>query len=142
MMASTFSSSFSALVLKPFWFVSSTIPRPRSVPLAHPCVTVIRRCAASAITFRMFSPRRTPAPPSFCPEPAVRALRFSAAARACRRASCMGMRAPPSFRPSERKPSPVYPLRSSCSCSVRSWFQRVWKGSSWGPWTMWQSLSE
>lgn len=63
------------------------MPLPLSVPLAHPFVTVIRRCAASAITFRMSSPLLTPAPPSFCPEPAVSVRRFSAAARARRCAS-------------------------------------------------------
>lgn len=109
MMASSFSSSSAALVRVPFLFVSRIISFSRSalVPLAQPFVTVARRVAASAITFLISWPRLTGAPPSFWPDPLVRVFLFSAAARALRLASCMGMRPPPSLWPSERKPSPV-----------------------------------
>lgn len=107
MIASSCASSASAFVRVPFLAVSSTIPRPRSVPLAHPFAAFARRVAASAITRRISSPRRTGAPPSFWPEPAVSVRRFSAAMRARRWASCRGIRPPPSLWPAERKPSPV-----------------------------------
>lgn len=98
-MASSLASSSSACVRNPFLLVSSTIPRDRSVPLAQPCVTVARRDAASAITRRISCPRANGVPPSFWPEPAVKVRRFSAAARASRCASCLGMRRllPPSL---------------------------------------------
>lgn len=122
--ASSFASSSSAFVLNPFRDASSASSVLLSVPEAHPLVTSARRCAASALSLRTSVPRSTGAPPSRFPEFLERILRCSAAARACRRASSIGIRAPPRRLPCDRKPSPVYPLVTSSSCSSLSWFHR------------------
>ena len=139
--ARSLASSSSALVLKPFLDASSARSLVLSRPEAQPLVTSIRRCVASAMTRRKSVPRNTGAPPSLRPDPAERTLLCSAAARACLRASSMGILRPPSRRPWERNPSPVYPFRTSSSCSSRSWFQSAWNSRLCGPWTIWQSLS-
>lgn len=131
--ACSFASSSSAFVRKPFLDASSASSVLRSVPEAQPWVTSIRRWAASARTLRMSVPRRTGAPPSLFPEFLARTRRCSAAARAWRRASSSGIRLPPRRLPWERKPSPVYPLITSSSCSSRSWFHRAWNSRWCGP---------
>jgi len=136
MIASSLASSSSALVLNPFRPTSSAIPLLSCLPLPQPLVTVALRVAASAMTFLMSAPLRTGAPPNFWPDPAVRVRLCSAEARARRRASSIGIRRPPSFFPSERKPSPVYPFLVSCSCSSRNWFHRAWNCASCGPCTI------
>lgn len=83
-MARSFASSSSALVLKPPPFLASwsAISSPCFVLDAQPCVMVSLRAAASAMTWRISTPRRTGAPPSLRPEPAESVLRRSAEARA------------------------------------------------------------
>jgi len=136
MIACSLASSSSALVLKPFLEASSARSLVLSRPEAQPLVTSIRRCVASAITLRMSVPRNTGAPPSLCPDPAASFRLCSAAARACLRASSMGILRPPSFLPCERNPSPVYPLMTSSSYSSRNWFHRAWKFRLCGPCTI------
>lgn len=120
MMARSFASSSSAWVRNPLHVASSARALVSLAPEPHPLVIFVRLWAASAMTLRMSAPRRTGMPPSRCPEPVLSTRRCSAAARARRRASCIGIFLPPSLRPVERNPSPVYPLLASSSCSSRS----------------------
>lgn len=141
--ALSFASFSSATVLNPFSEACSAILPAFTAPDAHPsmipCVCRILRVVASAMTARTSTPDGTYEPPSLWPEPLVRTLRWTAAVWACRRISCIGIRRPPSRWPSPRNPSPVYPLRTSSSCSSRRASQRAWNASLCGPWTLWQS---
>lgn len=80
--ARSLASSSSAFVRKPFLEASDESWPASLVPDAHPLVMVFRRVAASAITFRISTPRRVGFPPSLWPDPLLRDRRFSAAIRA------------------------------------------------------------